>query len=526
MRSGSSYSPYVILCVVGVLLYFKSFFFGFSYLDDNQLILNNLSYLEDIGNVFNAFAHDVFFMMHSTTAYYRPFLTISFMPEAMIGGAMPFFYHFMNVAIHLVAACLMYLLFIKLNYSKRISLFVALIFVVHPVLTQAVAWIPGRNDSLLAVFVLASFIYFLDFLNRGEKQKLAIWSTLFFVLALFTKETAIVLPALCIGYLWLRNRFKMQTLLPLSIGWLFAIVIWIPIRLIAMSNPMSLSLHDTASSFIENIPGTIPLIGKVFFPFNLSVLPILQDTTFIFGYFTLALMVLVGIFQMRHTRTPRHTCLMMFFGLFWFALFLLPPFIISDPSGTTYFLEHRLYLPIIGLLIFIAESRVGHYLERLHRKPFLSLALLLMFIFSAVTFVHQDVFAHRLVFWQDAASHSPHSSLAQKNLGAMYYLDQNYDLAEIYSKKALTLNLEEPMAHNNLGLIYANRGQVEEAKNEYLKELSFNPYYDDAHYNFGLLYYKIGDFENARKQWEETLRINPNSFGAWQALQALNAEGK
>lgn len=522
----SSLSPYTIICVIGALLYAKSLFFGFTYLDDNVLILNNLPFLENIWNMFGAFTHDVFFMMHGTTAYFRPLLTLSFMPEAIVGGAIPFFYHLVNVGIHLLASCLVYVLFIKLRFSKRVSLFAALIFVVHPVLSQAVAWIPGRNDSLLAVFVLASFIYFLDFINGGKKQKPLLWSLIFFALALFTKETAIALPMLCIGYLWLRQRLSLRTILPLGIGWLMAAVVWLPLRFIAMSNPLPMSSHSIIQSFIENIPGTFPLLGKVFFPFNLSVLPVLPDTTFIWGYIALSFLVGLGVFQIIKKHTVRHTWRMMIFGLLWFATFLLPPFIISDPSGTTYFLEHRLYLPIIGLLIFITESFVGTYLDQLNRKRFLLSMSLTLLVLSVITFVHENVFADRLVFWQNAATHSPHSSLAQKNLGAMYYLDQNYELAEIYSKKALALNPEEPMAHNNLGLIDAARGQLEGARQEYLQELSFNPMYDDAHYNLGLLYYRMNDFANARKQWEETLRINPNSAGAWQVLQALNAEGK
>jgi tetratricopeptide (TPR) repeat protein len=225
-------------------------------------------------------------------------------------------------------------------------------------------------------------------------------------------------------------------------------------------------------------------------------------------------------------RTSRHTYRMMLFGLLWFSAFLLPPFVISDPSGTTYFLEHRLYLPMIGLLVFIAESFVGTYLDSLNHKRFLTGAFAVLLILSGITFIHQNVFADRLVFWQNAALHSPHSSLAQKNLGAMYYLDQNYDLAEVYSKKALALNPQEPMAHNNLGLIYATRGKLAEAESEYRQEILFNPYYDNAHYNFGLLYYQTGDFVDARKQWEETLRLNPNYGGVIEALQALDAVQK
>jgi len=516
---------YVIICAVGAILYFKSLAFGFSYLDDNVLILNNIPFLENLGNIFQTFTQGVFAAAHNTEMYYRPFLTISFMPEAALGGAIPFLYHFGNVGIHLVSACLVFLLFIKLKYSKPISFLSAMVFVVHPVLTQAVSWIPGRNDSLLAVFVLASFICFLKFI--GEKKDSALFlSIFFFACALFTKETAFVVPLLSIGYLWAHDALKKTTIMPLGIGWFSAIGVWFSLRLIALAHQPPMPAFEMASSFLKNIPGTLHMIGKVFFPFNLSVLPNLQNTTSLWGIAVLACIAVLVVFQVREKHESRQTYLMMLFGIAWFILFLWPSFVRPNLSITPDFMEHRLYLPIIGIGIFIAESRAGRCLDGLKSRWCIIVWLAVILIFASITFIHQDVFSTRLTFWQNAVKYSPDSPLAQKNLGAMYYLDQDYSLAEIYSRKALALNPEETMVHNNLGLIYVARGQFKEAEQEYLAEISFNPYYDDAHYNFGLLYYHMGDFINARKQWEETLRVNPNYVDAWRALQTLNAEGK
>jgi protein O-mannosyl-transferase len=95
-------------------------------------------------------------------AYYRPMMTISLILDAQIGGASPFIYHFTDIVIHLLASCLLFLFFKKLNYRKDLSFFFALIFAIHPVLSQAVGWIPGRNDTLLTVFILLAFIAFID----------------------------------------------------------------------------------------------------------------------------------------------------------------------------------------------------------------------------------------------------------------------------------------------------------------------------------------------------------------------------
>jgi len=517
-----NYSAAAIICIVGLLLYGKSFFFGFTYLDDNALILNNLPFLENIGNIFGAFTHDVFFMAQSTTAFFRPILTISLMPEAIIGGSIPLFYHLVNVGIHLVAACLVYVVFTKLNYTKRISLFFSLIFVVHPVLTQAVAWIPGRNDSLLAVFVLASFMYLLDFVEKGKRSAMVL-SVLFFSLALFTKESAIVVPAVFLGYLWIRNRLDKNTFLECSSLWLIAILFWFSLRIPAMTNPLSMTLGATISSFLVSVPGTLQLLGKVFFPFNLSVFPIQQDTTFMWGYIATALIIGLVLFQIKTKQTSRHSYLMMVFGFAWFLLFLWPSFVKLNPSAPD-FIEHRMYLPILGLFILLAESRVGRYLNEMDRKIFIPFSLGLLLVLFGITFTYENAFFDKISFWKDATINSPHSSFAEKNLGAMYFLDQNYALAEIHSKEALVLNPEEPMAHNNLGLIYASLGQNQDAKREYLLELASNPFYDGAHYNLGLLYYKIDDFKSARTEWEYTLKINPSYYDAFRALQGLTFE--
>ena len=106
-------------------------------------------------------------------------------------------------------------------------------------------------------------------------------------------------------------------------------------------------------------------------------------------------------------------------------------------------------------------------------------------VFLIINFLHQNNFKDRLAFWQNAADNSPHSSLAQKNLGAMYYLEKKYSLSEQYSKKALIINPYETMAHNNLGLVYASAGKLEQAEKEYLLEI--NPGYGDAKIMLGIL---------------------------------------
>ncbi len=506
-----------ILLIIGTgfLLYLKTLFFNFTYLDDNVLILDNYHFLKNLANVAQVFVQQVFHILHQQAAYYRPILTLSFMFDAQLGGTSPFIYHLTNIAIHLFASCLLFIFLIKLKYPREPSLFLSLVFVVHPVLTQAVAWIPGRNDSLMTLFILSSFILFLDFL-KTKKWKYYFFHLLFFALALFTKESALVLTVIIFIYLHLiiKEKFLSANKKILTLGWSMVVIPWFILRQTALKNPIKMTIVDFGKSIFFNSPVIIQFIGKTVFPFNLSVLPIIQDTTFIYGFIAILFLTAVVFLTKKKRSHP------IIFGLLWFILFLLPTLTLHNsaiPFGADYHLEHRLYLPIIGLIIVLLETDLAKKFKPKSKKSLIP-AVMIIFIFSMITFIYSNNFKNRLNFWKNAVKTSPHSPLAHRNLGAMYHLEDLLNEAEQEYKKSLELNPLEPMAHNNLGLIYANKGMFEKAEIEYQKEIAINPFYDKVHFNLGLLYYQQEKTEKAIELWEKTIEINPDYSGAYNNL--------
>ncbi len=508
--------PYVLILTLGFFTYAQSLFFNFTYLDDNSLILDNFGFISHLSNFFQAFRQDVFLSL--VDSYYRPIMTLSLMLDAQIGGNSPFIYHFSNIVIHLISACLLFLIFKKLNYRRELSLFFALVFAVIPVLSQAVGWVPGRNDSLLALFIFSAFIFFLKFIESKKKSHFAAYAV-FFALALFTKETSISLIPVQLFYLyfievpgkfftskkykfWLRIAIFWKNSRLFLVGWGVISMFWLYLRHAAFVNPLPMSFSIVIKSIFVNFPAAIQLIGKIIFPFNLSVLPIIQDTTFIYGIISLFLILGLLFF----TRSKRWNYLA--FGALWFFLFLLPSFIRPNMQIVSDFIEHRLYLPILGLFIVLMELNPIRKLN-LKKKNQVLLLVIVLLALSSITIVHSRNFSDRISFWRNAASHSPHSPLAHRNLGAMYYLDKNPDEAKVEFEKALKLNSSEVMAHNNLGLIYMDAGDFAKAEEEYDKELEINPYYDHAYANKAILYYKEEKFEEALEAWEKTLEINP-----------------
>src|SRR6185312_10297730 len=210
LRSNKWFLPLsvVIICIVTFSLYDKSIKNDYLDLDDMTIIVRNYNFIKDFSNAGQAFKQGVFQVQgekDTLTSYYRPIVTLSFMADSYISPKKSSFpvpapYIRDNILYHIAACILLFFLLLELSIPPLPSLALALIFAVHPLLNQAVAWIPGRNDSLLTIFILASFISLLKYL-KTKKAGLITLHIFFFLLALFTKENAVMFIPLIFIYL-------------------------------------------------------------------------------------------------------------------------------------------------------------------------------------------------------------------------------------------------------------------------------------------------------------------------------------
>ncbi|MFH0771624.1 MAG: tetratricopeptide repeat protein [Candidatus Omnitrophota bacterium] len=496
--------PYFWISALSFLLYSKALSFGYSYLDDNVLILNSHQFISKLSNIFETFRIPDIVSKHS---YYRPLLTVSLILDAQFGGKELFFYHLSNVIFHIIASSLVFKLLTKMGYSRGVSLFFGLVFCSHPALANPVVWIPGRADVILAIFSLGAFIFFLDFL-KTQNRLAFLGHLVFFSLALLSRENALAIPIVCVCYLLLIEKERTFSLRQgfLAAGWALVILLWFFLREAVLTEQLHYSVVNAAKSLFMGIPALVQYFGKAVFPFNLSVLPNIKDTTFVWGLSALFLLVFALLFS-KDKRTR-----FIIFGAIWFLIFLSLCFIKPSADVSANFLEHRLYPAFFGLVLVFLEIDFIKRLE-FRRPAAVFIGALFLLFFSGITFTYSENYRDRIKFWNNAVKTSPQSPLAHKNLGAMYYLDGLMDKAETEYKKSLQLNPMEPMVHNNLGLIYAKRGKLNEAEAEYKKEITINPEYDDVYFNLGLLYYGQGKTKEAERLWRKTLQINPDYPG-------------
>lgn len=509
----AGFRPLIWLALAVFILYGRSLNFGYSYLDDTNLIQNRMEQLTGRGAIVQAFREDVFHTAGGGGFYYRPLLTVSFIADAVAGNGSLVAFRLSGILFHLLASFLLFACLSAMRYERLRSFLLALIFLVHPALTQAVAWIPGRNDSLLAVFILTSFLAFLRYLDGG-KTKYLVYSTLAWLMALLTKESAIVLPLLLLAATSLLgiSSEKPGFSKPV-IFWVLAGACWFLAR-ISVLGAGGFPVSQSVSSLIANLPALLPFLGKSLFPFFLSVFPVMKDMTASLFLGIAAFAVLAALFIFTK---PRRTAVFGF-AVSWFLLFLIPAFIKNTQAQEL--TEHRIYLPLIGIILFFAETGAVRN-ANLQRWPARAAFGGVIVLFAVLSTLHLEAFRDRYAFWKNAIATSPSNAYSYNTLGALYFLDGDLDAAGELFRKSLGVNPDEPQANGNLGLFLMRKGDLAGAEPLYKKEIRLNPSFDHAWFNYGLLLYKTGRVDSALVLWEKTIQVNPGYTDAYKALMQV-----
>ena len=455
------YLSYVLIAVVIVLLYAKTLYFELTFLDDDLWLIGQQNYLQNIKNIF-----EIFTTIDISGVYYRPMITLSFLIDSKLSNTYPYSHRITNILLHVISSCFVFRLLEGLQFRKKVALSFALIFAVHPSLVQAVAWIPGRTNSLLCVFVLLAMISFMKYLKEGGSKNIVI-HFISLLSALLTKETALVLPVVCLAY-WALIADRTKTVRAMKIilsTWCVAVPIWFILRKMALDGGEVIHA-GMINSFFANSPAFILYFGKIFLPINLTVLPVLRDSNLWIGI-ALAALVMILLFASKTRRNPS-----VLFGMLWFLVFLAPAFVHSFT-----FPEYRLYIPIIGVFIVVHEMKVFKALKRFSTGAVVVSVIVMFFL---IAYHYTDTYKDRLTFWENAVTHSPSAPMVHAHLAYAYYARGQMDEAQKEFQKTLILDPRASTINYNIGVIHYNRKEYALARQSLLAELKIKPPYKPA----------------------------------------------
>ena len=494
---------WLLLIVVPFLLYAVTLTYKITQLDDYIFIFDKDPFNNKFSNITRIFSIGVF---SEKDIYYRPLFLASFLIERLFvdlqnAASSLAVYHFTNIALH-VACVLAVHRFLKIvGVEAKVALLLALLYAVHPALTMAVAWIPGRNDSMLTLFALGFFVKLHAYIRDDNKTHL-FWQFLFFMAALFTKETALFIPAVATIYLWsMKIKPIGKRSLFVHATWIPVVVIWWVLRNNVLDEAQDArTIGERIADAVHRLPAYLVYVGKVFFPFNLNVFPSLDNETIWFGVAAVAVIGALFYFTLRNDsdkedrgfRTRK-----MLLGLAWFVIFIFP-FLLVPPKINDQVFEHRLYLPMIGLLIFLGHTFLFNGSLKFNRVATASALVGVLFVVLTVRYL--PLFNSPIKFWENAVAASPNSSYAHKLLGARYNEANMKDKALPQFKIAYALNKDEKHARYFIARDELEpAGKNDEAMKLLYEEIKINPTYTEAYFELSHLYFM-------RNQTDSTLK--------------------
>jgi tetratricopeptide (TPR) repeat protein len=489
------------------------------------------------------------------SSYYRPLISVSYLLDFMLWGRNPFGFHLSVLLAHLLNTGLVFILAQRLtswvnpklaptqhsnfNAGALLPLLVGSLFAVHPVHSEAVAWIAGRNDVFCTTFILSSMVLYIRFRRTGQEWTFGL-SMLFFFFALLTKETAVGLVFLYPLYDYFsdpptplnpKQGMGMRFLVPMAVLSLYFLM-----RARAVTDPMGALSPGNASPPLFTVIGTIGLYLKLMiFPYPhhpfIVTLPRSPIHLFLSG---LSLIFLIGGSIWSFSRRHR----LIGWGLIW-ALALLAPAIpiafINGPAASA--AERYTYAPSIGFLLALGGVILGA-LDRLSARPgrttrnlWSSAFLLWMVLLTAFgweSWNRNAVWRNSSTFWEAAVAASsgndPREALVHNNLGVGYKAQGRLSESVHEFLAAIDLKADFADAHYNLGVVYEDMGRLEEALQEYRSTLNLKPDYAEAHNSLGNVYTAQKRLEEGAREYRMAVTLQPDLVEAHNNLGALYAD--
>jgi protein O-mannosyl-transferase len=458
------------------------------------------------------------FMAEKSDNFYRPLQSLTFMTNSYLWGAHPSSFHRTNVILHCLAACCLLQLLLLLKSPPMVSLLATLVYATNPLFTQAVAWIPGCGDLLLGLFGILSFFTLVKF-HEARKQHYLVLHFLAFSLAVLSKETALILPVIFAVYLLLKERKNALSIrnLPLAAVWVIVGVAYYFLRktaIVRLPNSRAFGIGP----LIENLRVLPETIGSFIIPLNISVLPSFSLLLTTIGLIAMAAIVAVVWLQGKQGRP------MVIVGCLWFILLSIPGMMYSQAFGkyAYNYLNHRTYLPMIGILLVLVEAVPGTWFAQ-RRKEFYLIGGGLVVLLCFLAYKQSENFTDALAFYKQAVRTNPQSALAYNHLGKFTADARNYRSALSNYDMALRLYPKYPLAYNNRAESKGVLGDVLGAIDDLNKALELEPGSAAMHSNRGRWYESLGKHEAALADFNRGIELDPNFGGNWNNRGALKA---
>jgi tetratricopeptide (TPR) repeat protein len=474
---------------------------GFIWDDDAHVTKASLQSLHGLGRIWGELG---------ATQQYYPVLYSAFWLEHRLWGDSPFGYHLANVLLHATAACLFGVGLRRLGVGG--AFFAALVFALHPVCVESVAWIAEQKNTLSTVFyLLSALVYFRFDRDRGRgAYGLALG---LFLLAVLSKTVAATLPAalLVIGW-WKRGRLSWKRdVLPLA-PWLGLgagaglFSAWVERTYIgAQGSVFDLSLVQRC---LVAARAVCFYLGELFWPVNIAfIYPRWVVDVSAGGWWLFLIGVIAGVAVLWGWRGRNRGPLAA--GLFFIgSLFPTLGFFNVYAFAFSYVADHWQYLASLGVIAGVAGGLSAAPWVR-SRAARMAGAVLLV-VLGALTWRQCRMYHDLETFYWTTLARNPAAWMPQSNLANLLVQNGRLEEAVGHYEEAIRLAPSYPEIHFNLADALAKMKRLPEAIAQYEAALRLNPNYAGAHANLGTALVASGRPAEAIPHFEQALRIKPD----------------
>lgn len=451
---------------------------------------------------------------------YHPLTSISFMFDYALGHGEPFPFHLTNIALHCANTLLLFILLKRLTGNLIVAFLTCILFAVHPIHIESVAWITSRKDLLFSFFFLLSTVCYINYLEKPKKTIRYFLVLGCVLLALLSKIQAVSLPFifLLIDY-YHGEELKAKLFLDkLPILFLCLIFGWINIL---AQNEYGYITYGYSFSFPEKILLFIYSVSiyfiKVLIPYPLSVFypfpfkPGEHISTSIYAVPVIFSIIISLIMYFRRKDRKQYI-----FGLLFFFLNVLIVAGIGF-NRDAIIADRYAYLSSAGILFIIAvlvSEAITSFKK--YRIPIRVILMTLLVWFSLMTFQRCILWRNPVKLFTDALTIYNDSEIILNTLAAQEIESGKYEEAIVHLDKAIVISPTYGQAYFNRGIAHTKTGNLAASINDFTSAVTLNPGYDDAYFARGNAYMKLNDLKSALSDFSTTIRFNPTHFGAFQ----------
>ncbi len=497
--------------ILTIVCYFPIFNAGFVNWDDDYFVTNN--------PLIQSFSYQNIKAWFSQPflGLYQPFVLLSFAIDYKIDGLNPLVFHSTNLILHLINTVLVYWFVKKLFSNNTMAIITMLLFGLHSIHVESVAWVTERKDLLYSMFYLMTLNFYLEYISK-QKFQVYLIVVLAFLFSLFSKAMAVSLPfiLLLIDFHKERNLFSKKVLLE-KVPFFLIAAVWGILTLYWHGQHGSMA-NATGFQFVERV--LLAFKGLAFYGFHILIpinlaafhpLPESFSTTILFECI-FYILIFITITSWLFLKRKKYRVFFFGFGLFILSLFLF----LIPPGAPVIASERYAYISSIGIFILLSYGYV-FFIDKL-KKYKLSIQILLagyLLFLGMNTFQMTKTWQNSLALWNNVINVHGEIFYPLQQRGIAYRLDQNYPAAINDFNRVVELIPKHQRAYEQRGYVYSLMGEYENAKKDFVKATELNPNSHIAWSNLGFIYRKVKDHIKALGCLDKAINIKNDYVDAY-----------